>query len=73
MIRISLTLACDGCGRELPGGPVIHYNTLMRRQIEYVRGRGSKKGWRRYRLKNTAPNGDYCPACQKKALRKVRG
>lgn len=64
MISIEISLVCDGCLKTCPGSRRWHRDTVMRREIEASRDAGRAKGWRRYRLKNTGPNGDYCPACQ---------
>lgn len=69
MILISLCIKCDGC-RKYFGKAQEHRDILMRRDIEALRVKALVKGWARYRLENTAPNGDYCPGCQRAQKRK---
>ena len=63
MITILITLSCDGCKKE-PYRSKVLQDTVFRRDLEAVRNFAHSVGWRRFRLKNTAPNGDYCPDCQ---------
>jgi hypothetical protein len=72
MIRIEASLICDKCGKHFPAKKGEFRDLVMRNELEAIRREGYDKGWRRFRLINTGPNGDYCPPCQRAIEREKR-
>ncbi len=62
MLTVGVQLKCDGCDKVFPKSRE-HRIPVLRKKLEELRGEAHEKGWATYRLTNTGPNGDYCPAC----------
>jgi len=67
-IEIMFRLVCESehCRRPFGEYPEGRTDLLMRRDMNDLRSKAQKKGWRRFRLSTNSAMGDYCPQCSVK-------